>query len=69
MIGIFPETNRYLTNNHSIIRYILADIRRRMTDPGFRTRLLDYTHERYKIDETKRIGGIPQESFRKLSID
>jgi hypothetical protein len=52
------------------IKSITDNLKKRLLDPKFRERLLDYTNDRYKIDE--KIGkplDIPRESFRKLTID
>jgi len=39
-------------------------------DPKARAKVLAYTNDKYKIDESKRpAGSTPNESFRKLNID
>jgi len=48
---------------------IIGNLKNRLLEPGFRARQLDYTHERYKMDATKKDSTIIQESFRKLNVD
>jgi len=48
---------------------IIANLKKRLMDPGFRARQLDYTHERYKMDTSKKDSTVIQESFRKLNVD
>lgn len=48
---------------------ISENIKKRLLDPGFRARLLEYTSDRYKIDLKAKPVDIPQASFRKLAID
>jgi len=48
---------------------IIANLKQRLMEPGFRARQLDYTHERYKMDMSKKDSTIVQESFRKLNVD
>jgi hypothetical protein len=43
--------------------------KRRLLDPEFRARLLDYTSEKYKINLKAKPTDVPQASFRKLNID
>jgi hypothetical protein len=52
------------------MKNIVDDLTQRLLDPKFRDRLLDYTSDRYKIDEklAKTIDA-PRESFRKLNVD
>jgi len=48
---------------------LIADLKRRLMEPGFRARLLEYSSDKYRIDEKKKDKSIPQESFRRLNID
>jgi len=51
------------------ISVIIGNVKNRLLDPGFRARQLDYTHERYKMDLSKKDSTVVQESFRKLNVD
>jgi len=48
---------------------LIVDLKRRLMEPGFRARLLEYSSDKYRIDEKKKDKSIPQESFRRLNID
>jgi len=51
------------------IKDVIADLKRRLMEPGFRARLLEYSSDKYRIDDKKKDNSIPQASFRKLNID
>jgi hypothetical protein len=51
------------------IKDIIDNLKGRMLDPSFRARLLDYSSDKYKMDESRKPVSAPQESFRKLNID
>jgi hypothetical protein len=50
-------------------RVLPENLKKRLLDPGFRARLLEYSSEKYKIDMKAKPIDIPQASFRKLAID
>lgn len=52
------------------ITSIQAGVKKRLMDPDWRKHFLDYTSDRYKIDESKRpLDPAPNESFRRLNVD
>jgi len=51
------------------ISVLIGNVKNRLLDPGFSARQLDYTHERYKMDLSKKDSTVVQESFRKLNVD
>jgi len=51
------------------IKAVTDGLLKRLMEPGFRARLLEYSSEKYGLDEKKKDNTIPQESFRKLNID
>jgi len=48
---------------------ISDNLKNRMMEPGVRGRILEYSSEKYRIDEKKKDNTVPQASFRKLNID
>jgi len=51
------------------LKTIIDTMRDRMMEPGFRSRLLEYSSDTYRIDEKKTDNAVPQESFRSLNMD
>jgi hypothetical protein len=51
------------------MKSLCDNLKKQMMEPAFRAKQLDYTHERYKIDLSKKDNAVPQESFRKLNMD